>query len=127
MPMFGKRIDGVDGRRSAVREPMLLSAAILTLNRSFSAIVVNVSATGARLRGCGDVGQGDDLWIKVGVVDVLATVAWADEGLCGVTFDVALNDADLDHLRREAKNTLVTRLTPEERIAALDWIAGMAR
>ncbi len=125
MPMFGRRIDGVDGRRSAIREPMLLSAAILTLNRSFSAIIVNVSATGARLRGCRDVSQGDDLWIKVGVIDALATVAWAEEGQCGVTFDAALSDADLDHLRKEAKNTLVTRLTPQERLAAQGWIAAL--
>lgn len=127
MPMFGRRMDGVDGRRSAIREPMLLSAAILTLNRSFSAIIVNVSATGARLRGCGDVSQGDDLWIKVGVIDALATAVWAEDGQCGVTFDTALSDADLDHLRKEAKNTLVTRLTPQERLAAQGWIAALAR
>ena len=104
---------------------MLLSAAILTLNRSFSANIVNVSATGARLRGCRDVSQGDDLWIKVGVIDALATVAWAEEEQCGVTFDAALSDADLDHLRKEAKNTLVTRLTPQERLAAQGWIAAL--
>jgi PilZ domain len=127
MPMFGKRIDGVDGRRSAIREPMLLSAAILTLNRSFSAIIVDVSATGARLGGCREVSQGDDLWIKVGVIDALATVVWAEEGQCGVTFDAALSDADLDHLRKEAKNTLVTRLTPQERLAAQGWIAALTR
>ena len=52
---------------------------------TFSAIIVNVSATGARLRGCGDVSQGDDLWIKVGVIDALATAVWAEDGQCGVT------------------------------------------
>ena len=123
--MFGRRIDGVDGRRSVVREPMLLSAAILTLNRSFCAITINVSATGARLRGCGDVSAGQDLWIKVGVVDALASVAWAEDGECGVNFDTALSNEDLDHLRKEAKNMLVTRLTPQERLAAQGWIDAL--
>jgi hypothetical protein len=122
--IFGKRIDGVHGRRAAMREPIVLAAAILTLERSYCATVVDVSATGARLRSCGQVAIGQDLWVKVGIIDTLATVAWEEDGLCGVTFDEPLDAEDLDHLRHEAKNTLVTWLTPEEKIAAVAWLYG---
>ena len=127
MPMFGKRVDGPEGRRRAPREPVLLAATVLTPERSRSAVLINVSATGARLRGCGNLRPGQDLWVKVGCVDTLATVAWSDGDLCGVTFDFPLNEADLDHLRREARNLLVAPVTPEERLAAQDWISGFAR
>lgn len=127
MLKFGKRIDGIGGRRLAVREPVLLAASVLTLARARCATVVNVSATGARLRGCGDVAVGEDLWVKVGIIDCLSNVAWRKGDLCGITFDEPLDDDDLRHLRCEAKNTLVMRMSPEERLAATDWITGFAR
>jgi hypothetical protein len=122
MPFFGKRIDGVYGRHAAPREALLLSASILTLDRSCCATVVDVSAEGASLRGCADVSVDDNLWIKVGLIDALAIVIWVSGDRCGVMFDRPLKHADLDHLRREAKNTLVTRITPDEKIAALAWV-----
>jgi hypothetical protein len=127
MPLFGKGIDGIGGRRSPQREQLLFAASILTLERAYCATLVDISETGARLRRCGEVEAGDDLWIKVGVIDRLATVARCDGDLCEITFDVPLNEEDLHHLRCEARNTLVLRLTPEERLAARDWIDGLAR
>lgn len=126
MPTFGKRIDGIEGRRRAPRETIVLAASVLTIERSRCATIVNVSTKGAKLRGCGDVEVGDDLWVKVGVIDTLATVAWRKGELCGIAFDEPLGEEDLRHLRSEAKNTLVMRMTPEERAAALDWINGFA-
>ena len=127
MSFFGKRIDGVHGRRTAQREPVVLAASILTLERSYCATIENVSECGARLRGCGRVAPGDDLWIKVGCLDRLATAAWCEDDLCGVTFDEPLDHDDLIHLRCEGRNTLVMRLEPQERAAALDWINTLAR
>ena len=123
MPLFGKRTDGVGGRRSAHREPVLLRASVFTLERSWCATVVDVSTTGARLRGCPQLERGEDLWIKVGVVDSLATVAWFEDDLCGINFDGPLSDEDVRHLRAEARNTLIMRLTPEERLAAQEWMS----
>jgi len=127
MPLFGKRIDGVEGRRRSEREPVIVAASILTLERSYCATIENVSESGARLRGCRDVSVGDDLWIKVGCLDRLVTIAWVGEELCGVTFDVPLSHEDIIHLRFEARNTLVMRLEPDERAAAQEWIDGLAR
>lgn len=127
MSVFGKRHDGVHGRRSAPRVPTMLSASVLTLDRSQSALLVDVSSQGARLRGCNGINVGSDLWIKVGVVDALATVVWIDADVCGVAFDEAMSAADLVHLRAEARNLLFTRLDPKERLAAQHWIHGFAR
>jgi len=40
---------------------------------------------------------------------------------------VPLDHEDIIHLRCEARNTLVMRLEPDERIAAQEWIDGLAR
>jgi PilZ domain len=125
--MFGKRMDGVERLRRVLREPLLLAASILTIERSRSAVILDVSQSGARLRGSVRAAPGQDLWLRVGCVDTLATVAWTDGDICGVTFDQPLGEDDLDHLRREAKNTIVATMTPEERLAAQDWAFGFAR
>ena len=127
MPFFGKRIDGIRERRSAQREPLLVPASILTLDRSYCTTIENVSEGGARLGTSGDVKPGDALWIRVGCVDRLVTVAWCQDENCGVTFDTPLSREDLIHLRCEARNTLVMRLEPDERTAAREWIASLAR
>ena len=114
-------------RRSMQREQLLLPASVLTLERSYCATIENLSEAGARLRGCPSLEPGDDLWLKVGCVDRLVTVAWSDGELCGVTFEPPLDHDDLIHLRCEARNTLVMRLDPEERVAAEEWIAGRER
>ena len=117
---------GGSERRSLQREQLLLPASVLTLERSYCATIENLSEAGARLRGVA-LETGDDLWLKVGCVDRLVTVAWSDGDLCGVAFDPPLDHDDLVHLRCEARNTLVMRLDPEELVAAEEWINGRER
>ena len=124
---FGKQIDGIHGRRLNRREPLILAASLLSLERSRCATIESVSESGARLRGCGDVQPGLDLWMKVGCLDRLVSVAWCEGDLCSVTFDVPLDHDDLVHLRFEGRNTIVMRLDPEERMAAEDWLSGRGR
>ena len=128
MPFFGKRIDEWEAERPAQREAALLMAAsILTLDRTCCAEIVEVSATTATLQGSTNFAPGDDLWIKVGCVDRLVTVTSSHGGSCEVTFEAPLKREDVIHLRCEARNTLVTRLAPEERLAAQAWIDGLRR
>jgi hypothetical protein len=123
----GKSTYGGRERRSLRREQIFLPASVLTLERSYCATIENLSEAGVCLRGCPNLQPGDDLWLKVGCVDRLVTVAWSDGDLSGVTFEPPLDHDDLVHLRCEARNTLVMRLDPEERAAAEDWISGQAR
>ena len=123
----GKPSYGGRERRSLRREQLSLPASVLTLERSYCATIENLSEAGACLRGCASLKAGDDVWLKVGCVDRLVKIAWVEDDLCGVTFDPPLQHDDLIHLRCEARNTLVMRLEPEERVAAEEWINGMAR
>ena len=127
MTSFGKRIDGVGGRRVAEREPVSLPAWISTISASWTADVVDVSQTGAKLSGHEMPPPGTDLLVRVGPVDVLATVVWQSDDVCGVTFDRSVSEADLAQLRRETRWASLTKLTPEERLAAQDWLTGLAR
>jgi hypothetical protein len=127
MTDFGKRVDGVGGRRCAVREPVLLEAAITTLRASRRVAMVNVSESGARLRGDELPEAGQDIWLRAGSVDTLATVVWNHHPTCGITFDQAIDESQVEELRRAGRYTSLARLTPEERAAAEDWISGFAR
>lgn len=124
---FGKRIDGVGGHRIAPREPVLLPVWISTVSASWTVDVVNVSRTGAKLRGHELPAKGTDLLVRVGPIDVLATVVWHCSDACGVTFDQPVSEADVAQLRRENRWASVTKLSPEERLAAEDWLTGFAR
>lgn len=103
MPGFGKRVDVPGGRRRARRQPVLLSASALTLGGSQSVIVEDVCATGARLRGRNLPPNGRQLVIRVGAVDVLASVAWRASEECGITFDTPLDQEGVDSLRFEGR------------------------
>lgn len=104
-----------------------MAASILTLDRTCCAEIVDVSAETARLQGSTDFAPGDDLWIKVGCLDRLGTVISSHGRSCEVVFDAPLKHEEVIHLRCEARNTLVTRLAPEERLAAQAWIDGLRR
>jgi hypothetical protein len=124
---FGKRVDGVDGHRVAAREPVLLPVWISTISTSRTVEIVNISRSGAKLHGDNLPETGTDLLVRVGPVDVLATVVWHHDEACGVTFDRPVSDADVAQLRRETRWANVTQLTSEERLAAQDWLSGFAR
>ena len=125
MVSFGKCSGG--GRRGAQRSPALLPALLMTVARSQSVVLVNVSGTGARLRGPNLPAAGDDLLLKIDAVEVFGTVQWATSDLCGLAFDRPLPEAQVARLRAEAKLARLTKLTPEERLAMQDWTLGLAR
>ena len=99
----------------------------MTLEKSRVASLVDVSTIGAKVHGCGEVEVDSDLWLKVGGIDMLATVVWTADDLCGIAFDQPLSDAQLNQLSPEGEWTMVASLTPEERLAAEDWINDFVR
>ena len=127
MSTFGKRVDGVHGRRRGSRKSVLVPVAMMALSRSGPATVVNVSCTGARLHGNVLPNPGKDAVIKVGRVEAFGTIVWSDDDLCGMHFDCPLSQQELHVLERQTEAVLVTRLTPEEAMALEDWSTGFAR
>lgn len=122
---FGKRIGG--GRRAAQRQRVEISATITGLESSGLAVLMDVSSTGAKLRGASLPAVGKDVLVRVGVVDVLASVAWSRGNQIGVAFDAPLSPYEMFELRAERSCTPFAELTPEQRVAASDWMTGLAR
>lgn len=124
MEKFGKRVDGVDGRRAAVRQTVSMPASMFSLEHSRVVIVEDISTTGAKLTGADLPKLGEDVWIKAGPVDAFGTVVWADDYMCGVTFEQPLNAAEDDFIQAEGRMMSLTKLTAAERAALADWRNG---
>lgn len=124
---FGKRRDGPGGRRAAPREPVLLSAAMLTLQSSRPVTLVDVSKTGARMRVNEPLVRGQQIWLKVNPTDIFGTIVWVDGDQFGILFDEPLADPELAKLQARGKVVLVLGLSPEEQLGAEDWESGFSR
>lgn len=124
MDKFGKRVDGIDGRRSAERQTVSMPASMFSLEHSRVITVEDISTSGARLVGEDLPRLGEDVWIKAGPVDAFGTVVRSQDGECGVTFEQPLNAQEEDFIRAEARMMSLTKLTATERGALADWRNG---
>jgi len=124
MDKFGKRVDGIEGRRAAVRQNVSMPASMFSLEHSRVVIVEDISTTGAKLTGDELPKLGEDVWIKAGPVDAFGTVVWSDELVCGVTFEQPLSASEDSFIREEARMMSLTKLTAAEREALVDWRNG---
>lgn len=125
MRTFGKCAGG--GRRSAGRTAIPLAAILTTLRRSWCAALVDLSCTGARLRGAGLPPNGEVLEIKIESVRTFGTVIWSKGDQCGLRFDEPLMPSEVERLRREGTAENLRRLSVDERLALEDWLFGAAR
>jgi hypothetical protein len=127
MSYFGKRIDGPGGRRTAVRSPALKPAGVMTVGGSQTGYLIDVSATGAKLDGAGDLSVEQDVWLKIGKIDILATVVWSEPNCCGVHFNAPLDKDEVAQLSEVPQGAMYARLSPEEKLGAADWLNGLIR
>lgn len=123
MGTFGKCSGG--GRRSSSRQIAPLIAVITTLTDSHSAILIDLSRSGVRLRGddLPDVGQ--ELFVSFDSIRSFGCVAWKRDGQCGIAFDGPLLSADVEAIRHKAAKG--RGFAPELRAAFDDWTLGLAR
>ena len=124
---FGKRLDGPGGRREAPREPVLLNAALLTVQASRPVTLVDVSKTGARIRVRERLAKGQQIWLKIDPSDIFGVVVWVDGEECGILFDEPLDNDDVASLQARGKVIVILGLSPEEQLGAEDWQAGLMR
>jgi PilZ domain len=92
-----------------------LIAVVTTLREFRSAIVVDVSATGARLQGANLPKSTEELFLTVDGVVVFGTVAWERDDERGVAFNAPLKDIDESRLRKKVAQA--QRLPPELKAA----------
>jgi hypothetical protein len=105
---FGRRIDGLAGRRHARRQQVILAASAQAIDCSRSVVISDLSPQGAKLQGRGLPLPGREVLITAGSIDVFATVAWSEKDECGLRFDSPLDDALLKLLQHEGRWTTVT-------------------
>jgi hypothetical protein len=120
---FGTSTGG--GRRSDKREAAPLAALLTTRSKVHKGVLIDISATGARIRS-GDLPSCDDEgYLQVEGVKTFASVRWRNEHECGVQFDEPLTQAEVIGLRREVLSA--AGLTTEMKAALDDWVLGIAR
>jgi hypothetical protein len=100
-------------------------AVLTTLVGSRSAILVDVSSTGARVRGTDLPDMGDELIVNIDRVQAFGTVVWSDSGECGIVFAPALGEDDEDYLRNLV--AAARGLPPDIRAAFENWVVGAGR
>ena len=100
-------------------------AAVTTLKGSQSAVVVNVSSTGARLQGANLPEPDEELFVNLDGLIAFGTVAWSDANEMGVAFDGPLSEADEQRLNEKVKSA--GGLPAEIKAAFDEWTLGVAR
>ena len=95
-------------RRQYPREDVMLAASALSVTRSRSVMITDVSTTGARIGGRDLPAPGNDMLMVVGSQDRMGTVVWRTVENCGVSLDQPLDAADIDRMKREAHWAAVT-------------------
>jgi len=128
MPQFGKRADGAGGRRTAVRNPVLLPAALISIATCSGFVeILDLSSTGAKVRATGLPAVGKDVVIKIEDVEAFGTVKWKRGDQCGVAFDRRLNPLALRNINLENAQARLMKLSPEEKRALDAWQSSLAR
>lgn len=119
-------MDGLEGRRRATRETLLLAAAVDTVGSSSRAILHDLSSTGARLEGRGLPPRGRQLLIRTAGLTIFGDVAWRTEDGCGVKFDEPISEREIATLRNEGHELRLMIITPRERKTVKDRSIGFA-
>ena len=122
MNAFGKSAGG--GRRAAPREVAPLLAVYTTVTRSHSALLLDVSKTGACLRAPELPERGEDVVVSLANVKAFGSVAWVREDQFAVAFDDPIEPDDLLALRRIVATG--RGFTPHIKAAIDDWVLGIA-
>ena len=111
MLQFGRRVDGLSGRRSRVRQPVILAASAMSIERSRSVLVADLSPSGARLQGRDLPKEGSEVLVAVGSQDSFATIVWRNDDTCGIKFEMPLAADRLARLQHEGCWAAVTGVT----------------
>ena len=124
---FGKRIDKPSGSRKAVREEILIRAAMMTTTESMNVDLLDLSKTGAKLRGENLPAPGQEVLLLIGRLEAFGSVVWRDDNECGVHLDVALSDGALATMQSERGPTQLLGIGSDAVLASADWENGLAR
>lgn len=98
---FGKR-EGPPCRRQSPREEVALAGSALSVTRSRSIVVQDISELGAALVGRDLPPAGDDVLMVVGPHDAMGRVVWQAKDKCGIRFDEPIEGEVLQVIKQQA-------------------------
>lgn len=113
--------EGFRNRRRAPRASVLLPASVVTMSAYRYLEVVNISPTGAKLRGSPIPEIGKTAMFRLEGFQLLCKVVWARDNLCGVRFEELIPPRVLATLREAGNTAKLGMLTPSEQQAADEW------
>jgi PilZ domain len=118
---FGKRLDGIAGRRRATRKPTSLLASMFSVEQSRVVVLSDVSQSGARISAPDLPPEGQGIWLKAGPIDVFGTITWRTGEECGVSFERALSEDEAAFIEGEARRGAVSCEPADLRYALRNW------
>jgi hypothetical protein len=104
-----------------------MPALVSTISDNRVLALVNLSSTGARLRGSKLPPKGEAMSLKIDYVRAFGVVAWSRNGECGVEFDSPIQSFEVRRLRGEVKSATLSGGGVEQQLALEDWETGFAR
>ena len=113
-------------RRCAQRASVLLPASVVTMSAYQFLEVVNLSPSGAKLRGPAVLEVGKPAMFRLDGFNVLCKIVWVKDDLCGVRFDDAIPARVLAEFRKAGDTAQVGMLTLDEQAAADEWASATA-
>ena len=121
---MGKASELFSNQRRSPRASVLLPASVVTMSAYQYFELIDLSATGAKLRGSDAPEIGKTALFRLEPFQALCRVVWVRDELCGIRFDELLPPRLLAHFRKMGNTTQVGMLTPEEQQTKEEWTEG---
>lgn len=122
---MGKLGEIFRNRRRSPRASLLLPASVVTMSAYQYFDLVNLSATGAKLRGPDMPLIGKTALFRLDPFQALCRVMWVKDELCGIRFEELLSPTLLAHFRTVADTAQFGMRTPDEQQAKEEWTEGL--
>lgn len=100
---FGKKMPVQMCRRRCRRQGVMLAGSAMSITRSRSVAVSDLSESGACIGGRDLPLAGDDMLFVIGSSDRMARVMWRFADKCGIQFDQPLRDETIELMKQEAQ------------------------
>lgn len=100
-------------RRRSQRAAVVVPASVVTMSSYQYFELIDLSATGAKMRGDTFPPLGKTALFRIQSYQTLCRVVWADNGVCGVRFDELIPARVLEDLRGAGTAAEVGLLTPD--------------
>lgn len=96
-------------KRLAERAQVQMDATMVTMSAYQFPELVDISQTGAKLRGSPLPKRGTSGLLRAGALEVLCRVVWVDEEHCGIRFDEPVSPRILKQVQLNGSAALETR------------------